>query len=52
MINVIDRDIKMQEKYILILDLRTVFNSLSDNNKIDFRKLLKKINIYRIGSEI
>ena len=39
MINVIDRNIKMQEKYILILYSRTVFNGLSDNNKINFRKL-------------
>ena len=39
MINVIDRNIKMQEKYILIWSSRTVFNNLSVNNKINFRKL-------------
>ena len=41
MINVIDRIIKMQEKYILIWYSRNIFNNLSDNNNINinFRKL-------------
>ena len=38
MINVIDRNIKMHEKYILISYSRTIFNNLSDNNKINFEK--------------
>ena len=54
MINVIDRNIKMQEIYILIWYSRTVFHKLFDNNKINFRKseVNKKINIYEIESEI
>ena len=39
MINVIDRNIKVQEKYILIWYTRTIFNNLSKKNKINFRKL-------------
>ena len=39
MINVIDREIKMQAKYIFIWYSRTIFNNLYDNNKINLRKL-------------
>ena len=38
MINVIDREIKMQAKYIFIWYSRTIFNNLYDN-KINLRKL-------------
>ena len=39
MVIVIDRNINMQEKYILIWYSRTIFNNLSDNYKNNFRKL-------------
>ena len=39
MINVIDRNIKLQKKKFFVWFSRTVFNNLSDNNKINFRKL-------------
>ena len=39
MINVIDRNNKIQENYNLIWYSRTIFNNLSDNNKINFKKL-------------
>ena len=39
MINVIDRNNKIQENYYLIWYSRTIFNNLSDNNKINFKKL-------------
>ena len=47
MINVIDQNIKMNKKYILISYSRTVFNNLSDN-KINIRKL--KVNPQKLIS--
>ena len=47
MINAIDRNIKMQEKYILIWYSITVFNNLSDkiNRKLTLLKLFEKFEV-------
>ena len=48
--NVIDRNIKIKEKYILIWYSGSIFNNLSDNNKINFKKLEVNSDIHDFAS--